>query len=113
MEKEKEEEFKGLFADNLFRGNSKIKRDRAISIIKRSKNAYRRYIEDLQLEIEELKARQNELIDLSPTDNVSLTMAKNFDPDDFLRKDTDLIAKIFVKETHLELYKKRQEKLFG
>lgn len=103
----------GAFTDSLKRNNEKIREDRANVIAGKANVAYRRKVEDLQLKLDELKAEQESLLDLSPTDANSLILASDFDADDYVSKDVTLGIEIRNTEIKLEIAQKQYKHLFG
>lgn len=103
----------GAFTDSLKRNNQKIREDRATTISSKAKLTYRRKVEDLQVQLDELKNAQEGLLDLSPTDANSLILATDFDADRYATKDINLGIEIRNTEIKLEVAKKRYAHLFG
>jgi hypothetical protein len=103
----------GAFAASLLRNASKIKEDRALAIYRSAERVYRRKVEDLQAEIEDLKTSRLSLIDLSPTDINSLVLATDFKSDDFFEKDMRITLEIREKQIRLDAAAARYEELFG
>lgn len=103
----------GAFAASLLRNASKIKEDRAIAIYRSAERVYRRKVEDLQAEIDDLQTSRLSLIDLSPTDINSLVLATDFKSDDFYEKDMRITLDIRERKIRLDEAKARYEELFG
>lgn len=109
-----DEEIKtGAFAESLKRNNSKIRADRATAISEDTQLVYKREIEDIELAIKKMKREQENMLDLSPSDAMSLVLASDFDSGGYVKKDLDLAVKIRNKEIELDLAKARYEYLFG
>lgn len=106
-------ETSGAFVQSLKRNNSKIRADRAQAIAEDTELVYKRQIEDLELSIRKMKRDQENMLDLSPTDAQSLTLASDFDSAKYADKDLELGVKIRNAEIKLEIAKKRYNYLFG
>lgn len=104
---------KGAFVTSLQRRNKDILNDRALAIAQRAQRSYRRKIEDVMDEIRELKITRVGNLDLSPGDKNSLTLANNFDPDDFVGKDLQSGKQIENLEITLRILEERYAYLFG
>jgi hypothetical protein len=107
------EEVKGMMHASLLRNNRDIKADRAKAIIRDSKTIYRRRVEDYALQIEQLKAKREAMLDLSPSHAGSLTPAKDFDANSFMEIDDELGIEIRDAQIRFNLAKTRYEKLYG
>ena len=103
----------GAFLDSLKRNNRKIREDRAQAIGEDTELVYKRRIEDIDLSIKKMKREQENMLDLSPTDSLSLTLASDFDSDAYSKTDIDLGVKIRNAEITLEIAKNRYAYLFG
>jgi len=84
----------GDFIESLVRSNSKIKRDRAEQIGRKTATAYKRAVEDIQEQIDELVDEQIGMMDLSPTTTQSLTLASDFDSAAYTQRDIDIEIKL-------------------
>ena len=109
----KELEAKGAFAISLLRNNKQIRADRASAIVEGAELIYKRKVEDLEVQIKQMKREQENMIDLSPTTAQSLVLASDFNADAYVAKDLILGIKIRNAEIELEIAKKRYEYLFG
>ena len=107
-----ETEIKGKFFENLTRSNSKIKKDRAISITEELELTYKRKVEDLEMEIKTLKRKRESMLDLSPTDKDSLEVVKNLDVKAFAEEDIELGYKIEILQKRLKIAQNRYKELF-
>jgi len=113
METSKENlEFKGVFFESLSRNNSKIRKDRAVSIAEDAEMIYRREIEDMIVELKKLRRERENMLDLSPTTTDSLILASDFNSKDFVKRDLDLAVRIRNLEIKLELAEDRFKYLF-
>ena len=109
----KDEQQVPAFKDSLYRNNSKIRRDRADSIIEDAELIYKREIEDLDVELKRLTRELENMLDLSPTNAMNLTLASDFDAKDFVGKDIDIGVKIRNLEIKIGIAQKRYSYLFG
>lgn len=107
------DQMQGAFVDSLKRNNKKIRDDRAIAIAEVTQMAYKREVEDLQLEIKRLRRERDAMLDLSPTDAQSLVLASDFDEKAFVQKDIEIGIKIRNLEIKLEIATSRYGHLFG
>lgn len=103
----------GAFGASLLRNAGKIKADRAESIIRSAERVYRRKIEDIQAEIDDLETGRTALLDMSPTDINSLVLASDFKAEDFYKTDSSLTLQIREAKIRLEEGQKRYAFLFG
>ena len=74
---------------------------------------YKRQIEDLELSVKKMRREQENMLDLSPTNSMSLIVASDFDSTAYVDKDIELGVKIRNTEIKLEIAKKRYAYLFG
>ena len=105
-------EMKGAFVGSLVRNNKKIREDRAMAIAESADMLYKRYVEDTELKIKQLKRDREAMLDLSPTDAQSLVLASDFDASAFVDKDIQLGLAIRNLEITLEIAKARYNHLF-
>lgn len=103
----------GAFGTSLHRNNKAIRRERANALAADAATMYRRLVEDLELERLRLRRRQEDLLDLSPTDANSLVPAADFDAEAFAAGDHSLSVQIRNVEIKLELASARLNYLFG
>ena len=109
-EKEKKE---GAFLQSLKRNNKQIRDDRAQAIGEDAQLLYKRKVEDLEVSISRMKRDQENMLDLSPENAMSLKLASDFDSNEYVNKDLELGVKIRNEEIKLEIAKKRYNYLFG
>lgn len=105
-------EILGAFGASLKRNNRQIRDDRAQAIVEDAELEYKRFIEDLEKKIRTMRREQEYMLDLSPTNAQSLTLASDFDAKAYIIKDSDLDLKIRNSEIVLELAKVRYSYLF-
>lgn len=105
-------ELKGTFVASLVRNNKKIREDRAIAIAEAAQMLYKRQVEDIELEIKQLKRERENMIDLSPDNAQSLILATDFNAREFVDKDIALGVKIRNLEIKLEIADFRYKLLF-
>lgn len=103
----------GAFVASLKRNNRKIRDDRAQSIAEDTQLAYRRRVEDIELNIRRMQRSRENALDLSPSDAHSLVVAKDFDSAKFVEEDLALGVKIRNEEIRLEIAIRQYEFLFG
>jgi len=106
-------EAKGAFQESLYRNNAKIRKDRADSIIEDAELIYKREIEDLEVSMKKLQRDQENMLDLSPTNAMNLTLASDFDSKVYVDKDLEIGVKIRNLEIKIEIARKRYTYLFG
>lgn len=105
-------EMKGKFFNTLTRTNSKIKRDRAISIAEVAQLKYKRRIEDLEQEQKDLRRDRVNMLDMSPKETTSLIPASDFNADQFVAKDIEIGLKLRNLEIQLEVARASYKNLF-
>ena len=103
----------GAFIESLKRNNKQIRDDRALTIMEDAQTIYKREIEDLTLGIKKMKREQENMLDLSPENAMSLKLASDFDAKAYVVKDQDLSIKIYNAEIALRLSQARYAYLFG
>lgn len=103
----------GAFLSSLKRNNSKIKADRAEAIGEDAELLYKRQIEDMKVSIKRMRREQENMLDMSPTNSISLTLASDFDAPAYVTKDIELSFKIRNETIKLELALDRYKYLFG
>jgi len=103
----------GAFLASLKRNNKQIRDDRAQAIGEDAQLIYKRKIEDLDVLIKRMKRDQENMLDLSPENAMSLKLASDFNSEEYASKDIELGRKIRDCEITLEIAKKRYEYLFG
>lgn len=103
----------GAFLTSLKRNNKQIRADRALAIGEDAQLIYKRKIEDLDVSIKRMKRDQENMLDLSPENAMSLKLASDFNSEEYSQKDIDLGVKIRNAEITLEIAVKRYTYLFG
>lgn len=103
----------GAFIDSLKRNNKQIREDRAAAIAEDADLLYKRSVEDLEVSISRMKRDQENMLDLSPENAMSLKLASDFNADEYVKKDLDLGVRIRNEEIRLEIARKRYNYLFG
>ena len=103
----------GAFIDSLKRNNTKIREDRAIAIGESAQMRYKRKIEDLEMELKQLKRDRDNMMDLSPASADSLVLASDFDAQTFVDKDVQIGITIRNLEIQLEIARERYNHLFN
>lgn len=103
----------GAFNQAILRSSKEIKRHRAESVSEGTQLAYKRRVEDYQVQLNNLLREQQAMLDLSPENATSLMVAKNFNPEQFVAKDVKLDMDIYKTEVKLRRAKARYETLFG
>lgn len=103
----------GAFAGSLLRNASKIKEDRALTILRNAEKYFRRKVEDLTDRIGNLEVERQALLDMSPTDINSLVLATDFKADEFYDTERKLTMQIRECKVELEEMQRRYEYLFG
>lgn len=113
QEEKKDGVAQGAFRESLVRNNKQIREDRAEAIFESAEMAYKREIEDLSMAIKQMKRERENMIDLSPTNAQSLTLASDFNAKVYVDKDIELGVKIREKEIMIEIAQQRYKYLFG
>ena len=107
MESTENKEVKGAFVSALVRNNKQIKDDRARAIGEDTELVYKRKIEDMEMSLKKMAREQENMLDLSPTNAMSLVLASDFDSDKYIEKDIELGLRIRNTEIKLEIAKRR------
>lgn len=110
---EEKKESTGAFLESLVRNNTKIRKDRAEAIGEDAQLLYKREIEDLRVTVRRMQREQENMLDLSPTNAMSLMVASDFDAKAYVAKDIELGVKIRNEQIKLEIATKRYFYLFG
>ena len=105
-------EFNGAFGLSLKRNNKQIREDRAQAIVEDAELEYKRSIEDLKKKLRTMRREQEYMLDLSPTNAQSLTLASDFDAKAYVTKDQELALSIRNTEILLDLAETRYAHLF-
>ena len=108
-----DENVQGAFIASLKRNNKQIRDDRATSIGEDTQLLYKRLIEDLEVSIKRMEREQENMLDLSPSNALSLQLASDFDAAAYVAKDVELGLKIRNDNIKLDIAKKRYIYLFG
>jgi hypothetical protein len=103
----------GQFVASLKRNNDQIKSYRADSISSKTELAYKHKVENLDFLLDDLRRKQDEMLDMSPDNTQSLVLAKNFDEKVWVEEDNRLALEIHNTEVKLKLAKARFKTLFG
>jgi hypothetical protein len=103
----------GAFIASLKRNNKQIRDDRATAIGEDAQLLYKREIEDLDVSIKRMMREQENMLDLSPENAMSLKLASDFNSKDYVAKDIELGVKIRNAEIKLDIATKRYNYLFG
>lgn len=103
----------GAFLVSLKRNNKEIRNDRAQAIGEDAQLLFKRQVEDLDVSINRMKRDQENMLDLSPENAMSLKLASDFDAAAYVQKDLELGVKIRNEEIKLDIAKKRYAYLFG
>lgn len=103
----------GEFFASLTRNNTKIKKDRAASIMEDAQLAYKRSIEDMEMNLKKFIRDRANMLDLSPDNVTTLKVASDFDAQDFVDTDKKLTWQIDQLKIALALAKERFTYLFG
>jgi hypothetical protein len=112
-EKVEETGSEGAFIESLKRNNKQIRSDRAEAIGEDAQMIYRRSIEDLQVKIKRMEREQENMLDMSPDNAMSLKLASDFDAAAYVSKDVELGVRIRNSKIKLEIAQKRYAYLFG
>jgi hypothetical protein len=105
-------QIKGAFYDSLVRNNKKIREDRAIAILEDAEVLYKREVEDLRIKINRLARERENMLDLSPTEATSLTLASDFNAKEFIDKDISIGIQMRELQIRLEIAENRYNTLF-
>ena len=107
------EKLSGAFFESLTRNNKDIKKARAMSIAEQAKTTYKRVMEDLISDIKAKQREQEDMLDMSPESAISLKLAQNFEPADYVKDDIEIGLKIRNLKIKLAIVKDRYDYLFG
>ena len=112
MADELKEVKQGAFIVSLKRNNKQIRDDRAAAIGENAELLYKREIEDLDVSIKQMRREQENMLDLSPENAMSLKLASDFNAKEYVTKDIELGIKIRNAEIKLEIAGSRYDYLF-
>jgi hypothetical protein len=105
-------EKKGAFLTSLKRNNRQIRDDRAVAIGEDAEMIYRRAMEDLELDLKKVRRERENMLDLSPTNAMSLVLASDFDAAAYTQKDLELGVRVHNLKIKLAIAKARYAYLF-
>jgi len=103
----------GKFGQNLMRSNKQLREDRGVQIAKSTAKIYKRQMEDLQEDLENLIIDRDNALDINPGNTQTIINPSDFDSKSFVQKDLDMGLKIREIRIKLEEAKKRYADLFG
>lgn len=103
----------GAFISSLQRNHKQIRNDRAIAIGEDAQMMYKRTIEDLEVSVKRMQREQENLLDNSPDNALSLKLASDFNAAEYVDIDIKLAVKIRNTRIKLAEAKKRFGYLFG
>jgi hypothetical protein len=103
----------GAFISSLKRNNTKIRADRAEAIAEDAQLIFKRTVEDIAVDVKRMERELENMLDLSPTNSMSLIVASDFDSASFVSKDIELGVRIRNAKIKLEIAKARYKYLFG
>jgi len=106
-------ELKGSFVSSLRRNYKQIRDDRALKIAKTAQTLFKRKVEDLANNIDDLKMDRDNLLDLNGTSTTTIISASDFNAEEFVEKDLELGLKIRNLEIKYEIAYNRYNELFG
>jgi len=107
------EDINGLFFDSLTRNNKQIKEDRGAEITEDAQISYKQRVEKTRLSIKKKHRARRSMLDLSPTNSLSLMLADEFQGEDFAKKDEQIGLEIRDLEIRLGVLEARYKELFG
>ena len=97
VEKKEQVEIKGAFLESLHRNNTKIKADRASAIGEDTAFLYKRGIEDIQIQLRQLRRQQENALDLSPENALNLKPAADFNSKAYVDDDITIQGEVKQK----------------
>ena len=103
----------GAFRASLKRNNRQIRDDRADAIAEDAEVLMKRRIEDLRLEIRKQQRIRENMLDLSPTNSMSLMVAEDFDGNEFVNREMAIGIALRELGIKLEVMTDRYKTLFG
>ena len=103
----------GALIGSLTRNSGQVKRDRAEIIDRSAGRYYKRKLEDLQAELEELEAGREAQLDMSPSDINKIVTAAEFQSKEWCEKDFDYTLRIREIKIRIDACKERIDYLFG
>lgn len=105
--------FGGKFYSSLTRNGSSIREDRARTLSDGVHTKFRRLIEDLELLREAKNRDRDATLDLSPTTTIGLTLAKDFNADNFVNDYVKSGLEIRELTIRIQVAKEGYNDLFG
>lgn len=103
---------KGILWDSLQRNIKQIKEGRALSILEDAELSYKRKIEDMEQALKRAYRNVEASLDMSP-DSTTVLIMKDFDPELFVKNDSEAAFAIRNLNIQLNECKKRYNILFG
>lgn len=103
----------GFVYESLGRSNAQIRRDRGDDIAEELELAFKRDVEDCHRKVGRLERERRAMYDFSPTNALSLVLAKDVKADEILDKDKAITLNIRNAKIELELAVERYLELFG
>jgi len=103
----------GAFIESLKRNNKQIRDDRATAISEDAQLLFKRAVEDLNVEVRKMERDQENMLDLSPENSMSLKLASDFNAVEYVAKDIQLGVNIRNAKIKLDIAKARYLHLFG
>jgi hypothetical protein len=112
MNTEVEQPRKGEFDIMLKLSNKQIRADRAEGLYESAEMRYGRAMEDIGMEIKELRRKRANMLDLSPTNADSLMLGEDFNAADMVKRDLEIGLKMRELEIKQEILTERYNFLF-
>jgi len=106
-------ESEGAFLASLRRNNKQIKEARALSIYEDAQMFYSRKIDDMERELKKLERSLEDMLDMSPENTTTLKLAVDFNAENFVNEDDQIIDRIRNLTIAIDLRKRRYNVLFG
>ena len=103
----------GAFADSLKRNNRKIRDDRAEAIQEECEMDFKRYKEDVAMQVRRKTRERDNMLDMSPENSMSLMVAKDFDSIEFVKREMAIGVELRELNIKLEIAEQRYNFLFG
>lgn len=109
---ERLDEMKGSFVTTLRRNNKQIRDDRAITIAKTAKMLFKRSVEDLEFQLDNLRTDRDNMLDLNGNSTTAIINPSDFKGVEFVQDDLKMGLEIRNLEIKLEIANKRYVELF-
>lgn len=103
----------GEFGPMLKRNNKQLRDDRGEVIIAQTRKKYRRQIEDLYDELDQLNVDRANMMDINPSSTQTIINPSDFDSDRFVSGDIEIGLKKRNVEIKLEVALQGYTKMFG